>query len=153
MTILDDLQKKYPKYSIEYWVADYGIYDNEAKGFIGVPINSFFEAERMLLWFLTFLDENRDKSRENMQTIGLIFIEWGEQYFNENTLNIEIPKNLMLENLANYSPFMKNLSSINFKTKLKSFCELKDLYFNSEERIIRNISGKTTEMILVQSKK
>ncbi|MEI7486436.1 MAG: hypothetical protein WCJ72_03325 [Chryseobacterium sp.] len=149
MRKIGELQKKYPKYSVESWVADHGIYDNEAKVFIGVPVNSFSEAERTLKWFLTYLDYKLEKEFNNVQ--GLIFVNWAEQYFNENTLNIEIPKNTMLGDLWDYNPLINFLSSSSFKKKLKWFCELKGLHYDPKERIIRNISGKTTEMILVQS--
>ncbi|STC94810.1 hypothetical protein [Chryseobacterium carnipullorum] len=104
-----------------------------------------------MLWFLTYLDEKLNKEFNNIQ--GSIFLDWAQQYFNEKTLNAEVSKISMMENLWSYNPLMNYLSSINFKTKLKWFCELKGYHFEPKERIIRNISGKTTEMILVQSVK
>lgn len=45
-----------PRYEVQSWVSDYGIWDNWNKEFIGSPIESRALAEKILKWYLS-IDE------------------------------------------------------------------------------------------------
>ncbi len=44
------------RFTIESWVCDWGIYDNEKMKFIGKPLYSYNDALLVLLWFEMALD-------------------------------------------------------------------------------------------------
>lgn len=146
MTKLEQLKQENPRFIIKDWVSDWGIYDILTKKFIGIPLESFPNAERTLLWFLTYQSGSKRGSQE---LCGLAFIEWADEYFDCSKLNVEIVKNDIIENIRQNSFFLKDITSHSFKTKLKAYCEIRSIHYF--DRIMRNVKGITTEMILIKT--
>lgn len=145
MKKLEQLKQDNPRFQIQTWVADWGIYDIVAKRFIGVPIESFPEAEKVLLWYLTHLYENIN-SKELME---VAFLEWADEYFDRSKLNIEIVKIDIIDHIRRNSFFLKDITSNSFKTKLRIYCQIKGYSFN--DRIMKMRENKTVEMICINT--
>lgn len=98
------------------------------------------------------------KKRNLLTEMGVVFLEWAEDYFFDERLNKEVPKLEAFEALKAYNASMKNISVTAFKRQIMRFCEYKGYTFNPKElintkdgRITQSILGKATEMIYLKS--
>ena len=98
------------------------------------------------------------KKRNLLTEMGVMFLEWAEDYFFDERLNKEVPKLEAFEALKAYNPSMIKTSATLFKRQIMRFCEYKGYIFNPKDlintkdgRITQSISGKATEMIYLKS--
>ncbi len=98
--------------------------------------------------------------RMNISTMGNQFREWAEVYFSPEGVNVD--KELIKENVIKdfiSGTNVKGWSTKQFTKALTAFCKNADYIYqlnppilqNSGKRIVRNIAGKTTEMIYLRT--
>lgn len=79
--------------------------------------------------------EGNIRKRNLIAEIGVVFLEWAEDYFQGNNIDNMVCRKVAYENLKNYNKTMQNISSTAFKKKVQQFCELKGYIFNPSDRI------------------
>lgn len=79
--------------------------------------------------------EGNIRKRNLIAEIGVLFLEWAEEYFQGENLDNEICRRIAYENMKSYNPQNSKTSSTLFKKKVEQFCELKDYVFNPSDRI------------------
>ncbi len=98
--------------------------------------------------------------RMNISTMGSQFRDWAEVYFSPEGLNVdkELIKEQVIKDFMS-DTMVKNWSTKQFTKALKAFCKNTEYIYemnpkmlqNSGNRIVRNIQGKTTEMIYIRT--
>ena len=90
------------RYEIRSWVCDYGIFDTQIGEFIGLPIDSYNEAEVVLSWFTAYLNDDNVPS-----AISRFFKEMAEKHdVKVDDLNIHISHNTLY--IQEYTPDSRN---------------------------------------------
>lgn len=105
--------------------------------------------------------EGNIRKRNLIAEIGVVFLEWAEDYFQGDNLDTLICKKIAYEHLKNYNKSVQSTSSTAFKRKLEQFCELKGYVFNppdkitdkTNNRIMAWYEGKTEEHFYIQKLK
>lgn len=98
--------------------------------------------------------------RMNISTMGSQFRDWAEVYFSPqgNNCDRELVKEFVIKDFINGTN-VKGWSTKQFTKALLAYCKNSDyiheinprMLQNSGKRIVRNISGKTTEMIYIRT--
>lgn len=86
--------------------------------------------------------EGNIRKRNLIAEIGILFLEWAEDYFQGENINNEICRRIAYEKLKNYSHQTSKISSTAFKKKVEQFCELKGYIFNPTDRITDKNNGR-----------
>lgn len=79
--------------------------------------------------------EGNIRKRNLIAEIGVVFLEWAEDYFQDNNIDNMVCRKVAYEHLKNYNKTMQNISSTAFKKKVQQFCELKGYIFNPADRV------------------
>ncbi|EKB56573.1 primase-helicase family protein [Bergeyella zoohelcum] len=102
--------------------------------------------------------EGNIRKRNLIAEIGVVFLEWAEDYFQNENVDNMVCRKVAYEHLKNYNKTMQNISSTAFKKKVQQFCELKGYIFNpadrvtdkSNHRIMAWHEGKTEEHFYIE---
>lgn len=97
------------------------------------------------------------KKRNLITEMGVLFLEWAEDFFLDRT-NQKIIRKEAFESMQAYSGKLRDVSKILFKKRLQQFCDYKGYILNPKEmlttkdgRITEVINGLTTEMLYLQN--
>lgn len=102
--------------------------------------------------------EGNIRKRNLIAEIGVVFLEWAEDYFQNEHVNDVVCRRVAYEHLKGYNKTMQNISSTAFKKKVQQFCELKGYVFNPADkltdkgnrRIMSWYEGKTEEHFYIR---
>ena len=102
--------------------------------------------------------EGNIRKRNLIAEIGVVFLEWAEDYFQNEHVNDVVCRRVAYEHLKGYNKTMQNISSTVFKKKVQQFCELKGYVFNPADkltdkgnrRIMSWYEGKTEEHFYIR---
>lgn len=104
-------------------------------------IAAYSETKRELI------NQNVIQEEEKEIYLSEIFQQWADSYFRGN-LGTEFIKEILMASMRGFAPTaLASCTSYTFKRQLKSWCFQNDYIF--EDRIMKRIDGKTTELIRV----
>ncbi|QWA38854.1 hypothetical protein [Chryseobacterium sp. ZHDP1] len=107
-------------------------------------IAAYSEVKRELM------NQNVLQEEEKELYLSELFKEWADNYF-KALLNQDINKREAFEAMRNFGPTtFANMSSNGFKRNMKAWSQYNG--FSFEDRIMKLVSGKTTEHIRITSK-
>lgn len=106
-------------------------------------------------WLLSIAEE---KKRDIVAEIGVAYVEWADNYFINERLNIETNEKEAYEACRAYNLSLINISKASFRYKLTAYCEVKGYKLNPEAktgvdgRIVKKVQGVLTEYIFLDTK-
>ena len=75
------------------------------------------------------------RKRNILIELGVSFIDWADNFFNETNLNKEHFKKDLMDDLFKEKAALKGMSSTLFKKRMEQYCELKEYEFNPKSLI------------------